>query len=64
MLRPDLTTHEEMVAALRSRLNENALYPMTTTDVCRIAIEKMFARAFPSKFVVRKRKKMYIPLNY
>jgi len=63
VFRPDLTSHRELVTAIRDKINETALYPMSETDIVRIAAEKMFERAFNKK-PVRKRKKMYIPLNF
>lgn len=64
VFRPDLTSHQDMVAAIRDALNAEALYPLSDTDVVKVAIEKMFKRAFPEKQVVRKPRKMYIPVNF
>lgn len=63
IFRPDLTSHRDLVAAIRAEINRDALYPMSETDIVKIAVEKMFERAFKKK-PVRKRKKMYIPLNF
>ena len=61
--RPDLTSHAEMIEALRAMLNQDALYPLSDTDVVKIAVEKMFERATGKKPVSKKRK-MYILLKY
>lgn len=60
--RPDLTDYEPIIVELTKRLNADALYPMSKTDVVKIAIEKMFERATGKK-PVSKRKKMYILYN-
>jgi len=61
--RPDLTSHAEIIRAIRELINEEALYQMSDTDICKIAIEKMFERAFGKK-PVSKGRKLYIPLNH
>lgn len=63
VFRPDLTTHRDLVIGLQEKINESALYPMSETDIVKIAVEKMFERAFGKK-PVRKRRRMYIPLNF
>jgi hypothetical protein len=63
IFRPNLTSHAEMIHALWIKINDTALYDLSETDICKIAIEKMFKRAFPDKQIVSKRKKMYIPYN-
>jgi hypothetical protein len=61
--RPDVTSHAEIVAELRDKINETALYPLSDTDVVKVAIEKMFERMTGKKPVSKKRK-MYITLNF
>ena len=60
--RPDLTSHAELVAALRKAINEDAGYPLSDTDIVKIAVEKMFTN-MTGKKPVRLRRKMYIQLK-
>jgi hypothetical protein len=64
IFRPDLTTHAEMIAAIRHRLNDtiDLAASLSDTDVCKIAIEKMYRNAYPDAPVIRAKRKMYIPL--
>jgi hypothetical protein len=64
VFRPDMTSHYEMISSLRDGINETALYGMSDTDICKIAVEKMFSRMFPEKSVVSKRRKTYIQVKY
>jgi hypothetical protein len=64
IFRPDLTTHAGMIEELRRLLNRDAVYPLSATDVCKIAVEKMFKNAHPEKVIVRMPRKMYIPLKH
>jgi hypothetical protein len=57
--RPDLTSHSEIISEIRGKINEDALYPMSDTDIVKIAIEKMFER-ITGKKTVSNRRKMYI----
>ncbi len=61
--RPDLTEYVGAINAIKARLNETAAYSMNSTDICKIALERLYKAAFPgSELPVPKRKKMYIPL--
>ena len=60
--RPDITTHAELVTVIRMAINEQTLYPMSDTDIVKIAIEKMFSNVTGKK-PVRLKRKMYIQFN-
>ena len=61
--RPDITTHAEMIAAIRARLSEvDLVETLSDTDVVKIAVERMFRAAYPGRSVVSPRRRMYIPL--
>jgi hypothetical protein len=61
--RPDLTDYLPYVEALRDRLNEEAVYPMSLTDAVKIAVERSIEKVLP-QVVVNKKRKKYIRLEF
>jgi hypothetical protein len=61
--RPQLTDYRVYVELLADRLNEDALYRMSLTDVVKILIEQKMAELVPDVKIVRKRRK-YIKLDF
>jgi hypothetical protein len=61
--RPDLTDYRLYIELLADRLNEDALYQMSLTDVVKILIEQKMAELVPDVKIVRKRRK-YIKLDF
>jgi hypothetical protein len=52
-----------MITAIRERLSEIDLAEtLSDTDICKIAVEKMYRNAYPNAPIVGKKRKMYIPL--
>lgn len=63
MFRPDLSDYLPYVQVLRDTLNRDALYPMSLTDVVKIAIERSMQCYCPAVKIERTRKK-YERLNF
>jgi hypothetical protein len=61
--RPQLTDYRVYVELLADRLNEDALYRMSLTDVVKILIEQKMAELVPDVKIVRKRRR-YIKLDF
>ena len=61
--RPDLTDYRVYVEFLVDKLNEDALYPMSKTDVVKILIEQKMAEIVPD-VVVNKKRKIYQRLEF
>lgn len=61
--RPDLTDYLPYVEALRDKLNEDALYPMSLTDAVKISLERSVEKVIP-QVVVNKKRKRYIKINF
>jgi hypothetical protein len=61
--RPQLTDYRVYVELLADRLNEDALYRMSLTDVVKILIEQKMVELVPDVKIVRKRRK-YIRLDF
>ena len=57
--RPDLSDYIVYVEALRDRLNENAMYPMSLTDAVKICVEQVAEKVLP-QVKINKKRKMYI----
>lgn len=55
--RPDLSDYLVYVEALKDKLNESALYPMSLTDAVKIAVERSIEKVLPDVIVNKKRKK-------
>lgn len=47
--RPDVTSHNAIFEAIRQKLNEDALYPLTFTDVVKICGERAFIALYPER---------------
>lgn len=56
--RPDLTDYRIYVELLADILNEDAVYKMSLTDVCKILIEQKIAELLPD-IVINKKRKIY-----
>lgn len=61
--RPDLSDYLPYVEALRDRLNEDAVYPMSLTDAVKIVLERSVEKVLP-QVVVNKKRKRYIRLEF
>ena len=61
--RPDLTDYRIYVELLADRLNEDALFRMSLTDVLKILIEQKMAEIMP-EVNVRKQRKIYQRLEF
>ena len=61
--RPDLTDYLPYVEALRDKLNEEAIYPMSLTDAVKISVERSIEKVLP-QVVVNKKRKRYIKLDF
>lgn len=54
--RPDLSEYRIYIELLADKLNENALFKMSNTDVIKILIEQKMAELVPDVVINRKRK--------
>ena len=54
--RPDLSDYRIYIELLRDKLNEDALYKMSLTDVVKILIEQAVERNYPDVELKRVRK--------
>jgi len=61
--RPDLTDYRVYVELLLDRLNEEALFKMSMTDVVKILIEQKMAELLPD-VVVDKKRRVYQRLDF
>lgn len=61
--RPDLSDYLPCVQALADRLNRDAMYKMSLTDVVKIAIERSMQSYCPD-VVVNKTRRKYERLNF
>ena len=61
--RPDLTDYLVYVEALRDKLNEDAISPMSLTDAVKVCVEKAVEKMLPDVVVNKKRRK-YIKINF
>lgn len=43
--RPDLTSYETIAREIADRINEEALYALTETDIVKLALERMWKDA-------------------
>ena len=57
MFRPDLSDYLPFVQALADRLNADAMYAMSPTDVVKICIERTMQNYAPDVVIERTRKK-------
>lgn len=57
MFRPDISDYLPYVQALSDRLNKDALYTMSLTDVVKICIERAMQNYAPDVKIERTRKK-------
>ena len=55
--RPDLTAYRPYIDVLLDRLNEDAVYKMSATDLLKLLIEKAMANYCPDVVVKPKRKR-------
>ena len=63
IFRPDLSDYLPYVQALADRLNADALYKMSLTDVVKICVERSMGNYAPDVKVVKTRRK-YERLNF
>lgn len=61
--RPDLSDYLPYVQALSDRLNKDALYKISLTDVVKIAIERSIQNYAPD-VIVNKTRRKYERLNF
>lgn len=63
--RPDLTSHLELIEQIAERVNAEALYKLSQTDIVKLAIERMWKTAYTERELPKglKRKK-YIRLQF
>ncbi len=61
--RPDLTDYRLYVELLVDRLNDDALYKMSMTDVVKMLIEQKMAKVLPD-IVVNKKRNVYQTLEF
>lgn len=61
--RPDLTDYRIYVELLLDRLNQEALFKMSMTDVIKILIEQKMAEVLPD-VVVDKKRRVYQVLEF
>ena len=47
--RPDVTSHNAIFEAILEKLNEDALYPLTFTDIVKICGERAFVALYPER---------------
>ena len=63
MFRPDLSNYLPFIQTLADRLNADALYKMSLTDVIKICIERSMQSYAPDVKIERTRKK-YEKINF
>jgi len=63
--RPDLTSHAAVIEQIAERVNSEALYQLSQTDIVKLALERMWITAYPERELPKglKRKK-YIRLQF
>ena len=62
-LRPDLTEYRVALEVLMGKVNEQAFFPLSLTDIVKMCIEKVMKEQFPSvKFQVKRKK--FIRMDY
>ena len=63
--RPDLTSHDALIDDLVDRVNAEAMYKLTDTDIVKLAIERMWVTAHPGEMLPEKlKRKRYIRLQF
>lgn len=63
--RPDLTSHIELLLEIVAKVNEEALYSLSVTDIVKLAIERMWLSAFPGRALpTGMKRKRYIRLQF
>jgi len=64
-VRPDLTSHAGLIEQIAVRVNDEALYQLSHTDIVKLALERMYKTAYPERELPKglKRKK-YIRLQF
>jgi hypothetical protein len=64
-LRPDLTSHLELVRQITESVNAEALYQLSETDIVKLAIERMWKTAYPQRQLPKNlKRKKYIRLQF
>jgi hypothetical protein len=63
VFRPDLTEYRVYIELLADRLNQDALFKMSLTDVVKILVEQKMAEILPD-VVVNKKRKIYQRLEF
>lgn len=61
--RPDLTDYRIYIELLADKLNQEALYRMSLTDIIKILIEQKISEVLPD-VIINKTRKRYIKLDY
>lgn len=56
--RPDLTDYAELIEAMTKEINENAMFPMSNTDIVKMCVERGFQSLFPDKKHIINRKRL------
>lgn len=64
-VRPDLTSHIALISDILHKVNEEALFALSVTDIVKLAIERMWLSAFPGeKLPDGLKRKRYIRLQF
>lgn len=65
IVRPDLTSHFSLVLDILSKVNEEALFALSATDIVKLAIERMWLSAFPGENLpAGLKRKRYVRLQF
>jgi hypothetical protein len=63
--RPDLTSHEQIAQDVAAKVNAEALYQLTETDICKLALERFWRDAHPGEELpAGLKRKRYIRLQF
>lgn len=63
--RPDLTSHQALIADLVEKVNSEAMFNLTDTDIVKLAIERMWKAAHPGEPLQKNlKRKKYIRLQF
>ena len=64
-VRPDLTSHEQLIKELTQKINDESLYSLSDTDIVKIAAERMWKQAFPDRELPKNlKRKRYVHLQF